>query len=261
MVAQVAAEEPDTAAKMAQPTTLTCSSRPGSRCSHGARPSNMSSAQTGAVEDLAHPDEHRQGGEVPRIRRRPHRASPAPGRAASRCLVRTATSPTAASDSAIHTPEPRMANSSRIRTAASPTRSMVSAFLAEGDGVFGGAEGRPAATRRRSRVRRPARWSACRRRSPSRPADRRAAPRTTPDGDFVELPRYPGEHGELPGHVERERRRGGERPHLASSGACSRGNAPSSMVTRICAPDFSVPASARKLAPPAGSRRSRRATG
>ena len=32
----VATDEPDTAAKIAQPTTLTCSSRPGKRCIHGA---------------------------------------------------------------------------------------------------------------------------------------------------------------------------------------------------------------------------------
>ena len=43
MVAQVAADEPDTAAKMVQPMTLVCSSRPGSRSSQGARPLNMSS--------------------------------------------------------------------------------------------------------------------------------------------------------------------------------------------------------------------------
>src|SRR5215213_1808631 len=42
MVAQVAALEPETAAKMAQPTTLVWSKRPGSRCIHGARPRNMS---------------------------------------------------------------------------------------------------------------------------------------------------------------------------------------------------------------------------
>src|SRR3954463_7752967 len=42
MVAQVAADEPETAAKMAQPTTLVCSRRPGRRCIHGARPLNMS---------------------------------------------------------------------------------------------------------------------------------------------------------------------------------------------------------------------------
>src|SRR5690606_41093263 len=42
-VATVAAEEPDTAAKIAQPITLVCSSRPGRRLSHGARPLNRSS--------------------------------------------------------------------------------------------------------------------------------------------------------------------------------------------------------------------------
>ena len=42
MVAQVAALEPDTAAKMVQPTTLVCSKRPGSACIQGARPLNMS---------------------------------------------------------------------------------------------------------------------------------------------------------------------------------------------------------------------------
>src|SRR5690242_2461559 len=41
MVAQVAADDPDTAAKIVQPMTLVCSSRPGSRPTHGARPRNM----------------------------------------------------------------------------------------------------------------------------------------------------------------------------------------------------------------------------
>src|SRR4029078_13441756 len=43
MVAQVAALDPETAAKIAQPTTFVWSSRPGRRCIHGARPLNMSS--------------------------------------------------------------------------------------------------------------------------------------------------------------------------------------------------------------------------
>ena len=43
MVAQVAADEPDTAAKIVQPMMLVCSSRPGTRSSQGARPRNMSS--------------------------------------------------------------------------------------------------------------------------------------------------------------------------------------------------------------------------
>src|SRR3990167_1600517 len=43
MVAQVAEEEPDTAAKMPQPKMLTCIRRPGSQPSQGASPSNISS--------------------------------------------------------------------------------------------------------------------------------------------------------------------------------------------------------------------------
>src|SRR5713226_6882168 len=43
MVAQVAAEEPDTAAKIPQPITFTCVSRPGSHCTQGERPRNISS--------------------------------------------------------------------------------------------------------------------------------------------------------------------------------------------------------------------------
>src|SRR5262245_18662262 len=43
MVAQVAADEPDTEPKMPQPSTFTCRSRPGMRPSHGARPRNISS--------------------------------------------------------------------------------------------------------------------------------------------------------------------------------------------------------------------------
>src|SRR5436305_10484292 len=41
MVAHVAADEPDTAAKMVQPITFVCSKRPGKRLTHGARPLNM----------------------------------------------------------------------------------------------------------------------------------------------------------------------------------------------------------------------------
>ena len=43
MVAAVAADEPETAAKMAQPKTLTCRSRPGTSFIQGASPLNMSS--------------------------------------------------------------------------------------------------------------------------------------------------------------------------------------------------------------------------
>src|SRR3990172_5767231 len=43
MVAQVAADEPDTEPKMPQPRMLTCISRPGSQLSQGASPSNICS--------------------------------------------------------------------------------------------------------------------------------------------------------------------------------------------------------------------------
>ena len=42
MVAAVAADEPETAAKMAQPRILTCNNLPGMRFIHGDRPVNMS---------------------------------------------------------------------------------------------------------------------------------------------------------------------------------------------------------------------------
>ena len=43
MVAQVAADEPETEPKMPQPKIVVCMSRPGTRLSQGRRPSNMSS--------------------------------------------------------------------------------------------------------------------------------------------------------------------------------------------------------------------------
>mgnify|MGYP005610980775 CR=1 FL=1 len=43
MVAQVAADEPDTEPNTPQPMMVVCISRPGTRLSHGRRPSNISS--------------------------------------------------------------------------------------------------------------------------------------------------------------------------------------------------------------------------
>ncbi len=43
IVAQVAADEPDTEPKMPQPRTVVCIRRPGTLLSHGARPSNICS--------------------------------------------------------------------------------------------------------------------------------------------------------------------------------------------------------------------------
>src|SRR3546814_9259615 len=45
IVAVVAADEPETAARIPQPITLTCISRPGIRVIHGESPLNMSSAR------------------------------------------------------------------------------------------------------------------------------------------------------------------------------------------------------------------------
>src|SRR5450759_3826528 len=61
-------------------------------------------------------------------------------------LVSTAAKPHTASASAIHTPEPRIANSSSIRAKESWSSFILlrSAFLAKRDGVLGRAEGRPA---------------------------------------------------------------------------------------------------------------------
>src|SRR5580765_4367693 len=43
IVAQVAADDPETEPKMPQPRIVVCISRPGTRFSHGLRPSNISS--------------------------------------------------------------------------------------------------------------------------------------------------------------------------------------------------------------------------
>ena len=43
IVAQVAADEPDTEPKMPQPRMVVCIRRPGTRLSHGLNPSNISS--------------------------------------------------------------------------------------------------------------------------------------------------------------------------------------------------------------------------
>ena len=43
MVAQVAADEPETEPKIPQPKMVVCIKRPGTRLSQGRRPSNMSS--------------------------------------------------------------------------------------------------------------------------------------------------------------------------------------------------------------------------
>ena len=122
MVAQVAAEEPDTAAKMAQPMTLTCSSRPGSRCTQGASPANMSSDKR--VRKRISPIQMNIGSAV-----RSHEFDAAHIEVASTwpagvaTLVSTAAKPQTASATAIQTPEPSTANISSISARESEARS------------------------------------------------------------------------------------------------------------------------------------------
>ena len=113
MVAQVAALEPDTAAKIAQPATLTCSSRPGSACIHGARPRNMS--WLSRVRNRISPIHTNSGSAVSvQLEALPQMvtaiASPA-GRLLNSCMPIQATPD---SVSPIHTPLPRIRNSAAI---------------------------------------------------------------------------------------------------------------------------------------------------
>src|SRR3546814_11203122 len=64
MVAQVAADEPETAAKMVQPITLVCSRRPGMRVIHGARPRNMYSDRRVRTRVPANPMNNGRAGGV-----------------------------------------------------------------------------------------------------------------------------------------------------------------------------------------------------
>jgi hypothetical protein len=64
MVAQVAADEPETAAKIVQPMMLVCSSRRAAREPRGEAAEHVL-RQPRAEQDLAHPEEQRQRGEGP----------------------------------------------------------------------------------------------------------------------------------------------------------------------------------------------------
>src|SRR5881398_3301599 len=121
MVAQVAADEPETAAKMVQPITLVCSSRPGRRDTHGASPRNMLSLSL--VRNRISPIQMNRGRAVSvQLEAEPQTvtaiASPA-GRDENSCMPIHATP---ASVRPIQTPLPRSRNSmtiSRVVTATS----------------------------------------------------------------------------------------------------------------------------------------------
>src|SRR5258706_7186449 len=117
MVAQVAAEEPDTAAKIVQPTMLVCKSRPGIRLIHGASRLNMSSDNL--VRNRISPIQTNSGKAVSvQLDDEPHTvtaiASPA-GRLEKSSMPTQAT-PIKARP--IQAPVPRSRNSARISKAA-----------------------------------------------------------------------------------------------------------------------------------------------
>src|SRR3989344_2705233 len=112
MVAQVAALDPDTAAKIVQPTTLVCSRRPGSACTQGARPLNMSCDSR--VRNRISPIQMNRGRAVKvQLEALPQIvtaiASPA-GRDENNCMPIQATPERVRP---IHTPLPRIRNSDR----------------------------------------------------------------------------------------------------------------------------------------------------
>ena len=120
MVAQVAALLPDTAAKMVQPTTLTCSSRPGRACIQGARPRNMS--ELSRVRNRISPIHTNRGSAVSvQLLALPQMAtamaSPA-GRLVNSCMPIQATP---VSVRPIQTPLARMANSAATSSTMMPT--------------------------------------------------------------------------------------------------------------------------------------------
>ena len=120
IVAQVAADEPDTAAKMPQPTTLTWISRPGSHCSQGERPRNICSERR--VRNRISPIQMNSGSAVS-----VHEAELAQTVVASTEPIGTfativiAAKPTARSASPIHSPPASSAIRMASRTSAVPT--------------------------------------------------------------------------------------------------------------------------------------------
>ena len=125
MVAQVAADEPEMAAKMVQPTTFTCSRRPGRRSSHGARPLNMllDSLLRNRISPI-----HRNRGKAVSVQLEVDPQMVSIMLSPTGRLVKSSmpTKATASSDRPIHRPEPSTANSTTIRPKAMMTSMMVS---------------------------------------------------------------------------------------------------------------------------------------
>ncbi len=114
IVAQVAADEPETAAKIVQPMTFVCRSRPGNLPIQGARPRNMSSDSL--ERNRISPIQMNIGSAVRvQLDDAPQIvvtiASPT-GRVVNRAM---AIQPTAIRASPIQTPAPRIANRQTIK--------------------------------------------------------------------------------------------------------------------------------------------------
>src|SRR3954464_4025779 len=129
MVAQVAADEPETAAKMVQPITLVCSSRPGRPVTQGARPRNMLSLSL--VRNRISPIQMNSGRAVKvQLEAEPQTvtaiASPA-GREENSCMPIQATP---ASVRPIQTPLPRNRNSVTISRVVMATSFIVQGLFA-----------------------------------------------------------------------------------------------------------------------------------
>src|SRR6185369_7279981 len=109
IVAQVAADEPEIAAKIAEPTTLTCISRPGNGAIHGASPLNMYSEIFD--RNRISPIQMKSGSEVNvQLDSEPKMvvAMASPGMRVAYIRVATSATPTRASP--IHTPSPSSSN-------------------------------------------------------------------------------------------------------------------------------------------------------
>src|SRR4051812_23489184 len=124
MVAQVAADDPETAAKMVQPITLVCSRRPGSRPTQGASPRNMLSLSL--VRNRISPIQMNRGRAVRvQLEAEPQTvtaiASPA-GREENSCMPNQATP---ARVRPIQTPLPSSANRTTISSVVTATSFMV----------------------------------------------------------------------------------------------------------------------------------------
>src|SRR4051812_22546693 len=131
MVAQVAADDPETAAKMVHPITLVCSRRPGRRDTQGARPRNMLSLSL--VRNRISPIQMNRGRAVSvQLDAEPQTvtaiASPA-GRDENSCMPIQATP---ASVRPIQTPLPRSRNSVTISSVV-----MATSFIVQGLRAFG----------------------------------------------------------------------------------------------------------------------------